>query len=111
MPLSAEILARKTAFETEQRRKRILAYSGNSFVMSAFVLFIAALSSSAFSGLLRELGLGYWVNPQTGVYSDCSRPENIKVSYCRPQIPEIEKTWKELTKSDGKVTPFSLFGD
>lgn len=111
MALSAEILSRKAAFESEQRRKRILAYTSYSLVVTVFSVIMMMLSGSAFSGFLGLLGLKAWVNPEIGVYADCSKPENARVSYCRPAIPEAESDWRVLKKRARKLTPFSLHAD
>lgn len=111
MALDSEIKAKKEAFEAELKRKQIVTYTGYSVVGVVFVIIIMVLSGDTFSGILGIIGLQGVYNPQSGVYADCSKPENKNVAYCRPKLSQAERDWKDLARGGKKSTPFTLHND
>ena len=59
-------------------------------------------------GILNYLGLSWVFSKETGVYTDCSKPENANVPYCQPKLGAGDREWDQLNRSGGKSVPFTL---
>ena len=105
MPTPTEIAAKKVAYEAEVRRKKFLAYTGYSVVGVVFVVLIMVLSG------MHILGLQGIYNAESGVYADCSKPENKGISYCQPKMSSSERSWRDLVTGGRRAAPFTLHND
>ena len=99
---------RLKAYQDELRKKKVMnSLYLCSGVVSAIVLYLV-FASGQFNWLMGQMGVEF--AKASGVYADCSKPENKKISYCQPKESQSDHEWKSISHSKGsKHIPFNLF--
>lgn len=72
------------------------------------VLVTAMVAAKYFPDTVRAIGLGFLVNEESGVYADCSKPQNRNNPYCRKRQSPREREWQGLGDKGGGSSGFSL---
>ena len=92
-------------YSRELTRKRILQTIGYGTIGLLAALLVMILSGTKFNAILGLIGLEGLANEFSGIYTDCSKPENRGNPICYRAPEQTEKTWREVTK---KASPFQL---
>lgn len=92
----------------EQLRKNGALRAGSYVFATLLVCFIIVASSETLSNMLGFSWLRALHNEEAGVYTDCSLRENRGKAYCQPKTTAADRTWRDLGRAKGKMSPFTL---
>lgn len=77
----------------------------------ALFLFLFLLIFGKRLPILDYLGLRTLFVEKSGVYADCSNPQNRNSPYCEPKRHNADKAWETISRTKGKPLPFNLYRD
>ncbi len=98
----------KNTETTPSKREHLIRLGGWVFGIILALLLIAMMFGRQLQGVLNSLGLGFLYHEESGVYADCSRPENRSNPYCTSR-KRGDQGWRNLKDSKGSPNGFSLY--
>jgi len=101
---------KRQSYEQELAKRRLFERIGYGALTLVAVFLIMLFSGDRFARVLRFFGLQPIVTFGTGLYADCSRPENKDSPYCNKKSSPVDREWSEMQHrgAGGKAAPFSL---
>ena len=114
MPINKKLLQQIAAvkqreFEHEQRTAFVRNLVAYPLLIVAGSLLIMILAGPVFDPILNLFGMSSIWTEKSGVYADCSLPENRNNRFCSGKMLETEQHWNTLRNTTGgRYVPFNL---
>ena len=107
--ISAATQTKLAQYKRERTRRIAVNAIGYSAVVIGGLFLFMYLAGDYFNGVLAKFGMRGLSNMMTGVYSDCSRPENRDQDFCQPPKSRADRNWQNIRRRGTvKSAPFSL---
>ena len=105
----AEARRNQAVYRKTRLRTRILQVCGYSAVLCAGAALFFWLAGDFTNPLLARFGLRGISNRLTGVWADCSKPDNRGRGFCEGRASRSQHSWQEIKRrGTGQSAPFEL---
>ena len=106
--ISAATIKKLAQYKREKRRQIAFYAIGYSAVLIGGFFLFMYLAGDYFNGVLSKFGMRGLSNMMSGVYTDCSRPENRYQDFCQPPKSRADRQWQTIRRRG--TTQSAAFG-